>query len=229
MFLNYLSTFWGAVQNQHIYLLEQEIIRKTEDGFKAYPFVVEVVANKYRVDFFDVVKAIVDIDIIINEETKNGNEIAVDISSGNKIISIALFIAAQINKLPVTYCKAGGYAPLKRDKNKRIKEKARPDEIAFSVKGKVDIPLLPLVIKKLPYDILESLSEIKYSSSISDLIRKMGKEDTKSEILSTSRKIEELEKYGYVIVNRAGVKKELRITDEGMMAASLRKSPSINK
>lgn len=207
----------------HIKALKKEIF--PEKNPRPFPFVYEVDAENYRVDFFDLTKALTEICAIIKKERDRGNEVEVDVSSGNKIVAIALFLASQIFRIPATYCTAGKYASMKM----RRQRETLPMQIAFSTKEKVDLPLLPLTLEDVHFDILKVLSREGIVPSVTELIELLGREPNKSEIVSTSRKLEDLGNYGYIAKRRIGRSTRVRITHTGKKVASLADLPKISK
>ena len=210
---------------KHIRALKKEIFPEKEP--RPFPFVYELDAENCRVDFFDLAKALTEICVIIKEERDKGNDVEVDISSGNKIAAIALFLAAQIFRIPVTYCTAGKYASMRERKEE--KEEIPPMEIAFSAKEKVDLPSLPLTLEDVHFDILKVLSREGGVPSVTELIKLLGREPNKSEIVSTSRKLEELANFRYIDKRRIGRSTKIRITPMGEKIASLADLPKISK
>lgn len=210
---------------RHIKALKKEIFPEKERS--PYPFVYEVDAENYKVDFFDLAEALTDICAIVKKEIDQGNEVAIDVSSGNKIIAIALFLGGQIFRVPITYCTAGKYASMKPGKGE--KEEVPPMQIAFSAKEKVELPLLPLTLEDIHFDILKVLDKEERVPSVTELIELLGKRPTKSEIVSTSRKLEELANFGYIIKQRIGRSTRIRITVAGKKIASLADLPKVSK
>lgn len=96
----------------------------------------------------------------------------IDISSGNKIIAIALFLGGQIFRVPMMYCTAGKYASMKPRKGE--KEEIPLTQIAFSAKEKVDLPLLPLMLEDIHFDILKVLGKEERVPSVTELIKLLG-------------------------------------------------------
>ena len=76
-----------------------------------YPWITQIFHTQHRINFFNLTQAISQIDQIIETEKQAGNAVVVDLSSGNKIIALALFIVCTLQEIPMTYCVAGRYAP----------------------------------------------------------------------------------------------------------------------
>lgn len=190
--------------------LKSEILGKTRKGTKPFPFVTLVDIETQKLDFFDVVGSFLRLQEIITDEQKAGNEVFIDISSGNKTVALSLFLAAQTMKKGVTYCKASSY--LDSD-----------EQIVKDVKEPVFVPILPLTLHELNYDIIEKLADVGGITSISDLLRILRLPVDKSNIMSMARKLEELQTYGYVTVTRKGKRKEVQITTQGRQIAGVKK------
>lgn len=209
----------------HIKAIENEIF--PEKGRSPFPFVNEVDTKKCKVDFFDLSKALTEVCSVVKKEIEKGNDVAIDVSSGNKIVAIVLFLTAQIFRIPVTYCTAGRYASMRS--SKKEKEEVPPMEIAFSAREKVDLPLLPLTLQDVHFDILRVLAQKERIPSVTELIELLGKKPTKSEIVSTSRKLEELANFGYIIKRRIGRSTRIRITLAGKKIAALADMPKTSE
>jgi len=206
--------------NKHIELLKKALFSQ-KSGIKLYPFLLEIDDTK-KVDFFNLPAAIAEIDAIVKNEINQGREVAIDISSGNKIVNIALFVVAQKYGLRVTYCVAGKYASMNQEE---LSEETIPEQIAFSVREQYEIPRLPIKIEKIPVDVLKALEEIGgKAASITTLAKKLyssQKEIGKREIISVSRKIDILAEYGYVIKKRKGREFTISITNDGKKILAL--------
>lgn len=202
----------------HMGLLKGELSPKR--GFKPYPFVFKVDIENYKTDFFDIVRAFSDINKLIDEEKRKKNEVVIDLSTGNKTITMALFLAAQTNKLKSTYCKAGKYFSKTQAKGKQTK----PAEIAHSAKEPVEVPQFPLYLEDLPYNLLAKLVDLKKVSSISELLKEMGQKPVKSNILSLSRKLDILAEHNYIKLSRLGKRKEIEITELGKQISLLKQA-----
>lgn len=198
--------------DKHIETLKK-LLFPPKERMKFFPFLLEI-DDTTRVDFFDLTSAIAEINAKIKDELSRGNEVSVDISSGNKIIIIALFIVAQMYGLKVTYCSAGKYASMREESI----EEVEPDQIAFSVRERYEVPRIPLKLERIPVEVLVKLKEMGGKvDSIKTLAEKLnpGMKIGKSEIIETSRKLEALEAYGYVVKRRRDRSVVVEITDSG--------------
>lgn len=199
--------------NKHIKILREELF-PSDKKIKPFPFLLEIDEGT-KVDFFDLPLAITEINARVKEELSRGNEVSIDISSGNKIVAIALFLVAQINGLRVTYCSAGKYASMCNDSSK---ETIIPEQIAFSVRERFEIPLIPLKFETIPTEILKKLNEINGRvQSIRELAEQIypSREIGKREIIEISRKLEILESYDYITSKRKGRNMNIEITNSG--------------
>ena len=178
-------------------------------GIRLYPTLEEIDSDNYKVDFFNLPEVIASIHKIVQEETKKGNEVVIDISSGNKIIAIAMFLVAMHNQLQVTYCVASKYAAEEFDSLFGKPQPVEFQQIAWSSSQLQSLPSLPIEFRKIPFDILECLMAAGdrgvRSESELVLLKKKVKKPTlaparvpKKDIISISRKISELMAYGYV-------------------------------
>jgi hypothetical protein len=182
---------------------------------RLYPFLrTENFDMTRRVDFFDLPAAIVDIDQIIKAEEEAGYEVTVDISTGNKIVAVALYLAAQFNRVRVTYCSAGKYSV---QKSKEQADNVEQDQIAFSAERSYDLPTLPLRLDPLHFDVLQKVAKKEEVASITELVSLVEgvKKVQKSDLMRYSRITEELIDYGYVQRKRSGRVVKLYITDAG--------------
>ena|GEM_PF-2693026 len=202
---------------EHMQLLKEELL-DSKNGFKPYPFVFEVDISTHNTDFFDMTQALVDINRLLKEEDSAGNEVAIDISTGSKTISMALFLAGQLSKIKTTYCKAAHYT---LDKTKHTPSGSSLTEIVSSAKEPVKVPNFPIYLADLPYEILVHLGKTKKVESISHLLRLLGRNTDKSNIISLSRKLDLMDEHGYVTISRKGKYKEIKITELGKQIAKL--------
>jgi len=186
----------------------KEYITSERRGLRLFPFISEIDTSSFKVDFFDISLAVSEILTIIKGELDQGNEVHVDISSGNKIIAISLFLAAQALDVPVTYCTAGKYATME-DSDDSLKQ------IAFSVQKSLNLQKLPLFFRNIDWGLLEKLSTVGEVDSMSKLLSISKKEKTKSNLITISREIDLLEKFRYVTHVFKGRSKRIKITEAG--------------
>jgi DNA-binding MarR family transcriptional regulator len=185
------------------------------EGARLYPFLKrEDFDTTRKVSFFDLTAAIVEIDQIIKSERAARYEVTVDISTGNKMVAVALYLAAQLNKVPVTYCSARYYSSQRKRGQTPTSEQ---DQIAFSAAESYELPSLPLRLDPLHFDVLERVAKIGEVASITELVNLVeGEMDVKkSDLMRFSRIADELIDYGYMKRKRSGRAVELRITDAG--------------
>jgi len=207
---------------RHIQALLKEIF--PTDRPSPYPFVTKdgVETKEHTVDFFNLSSALAEISSIIDSERRKGNSVSIDISSGNKIVAVALFLAAQLHRVPVTYCAAGWYSTMTKE-HPKLSRPTDPEQIAFSAEKSFSLPRLPIKLETLPFDLLEKLSSIKQVSSVTELVQLFTgeKRPSKSQIVFFSRKLDILLNYGYVEKRRWGRPTVIRITDEGEKVVDL--------
>jgi len=202
----------------------EEILFSEKDGFKPFPSVTEVDSKSYRTDFFNLPEAISSVYSLVQEELKKGNDVAIDISSGTKIMAVAMFLAAQFSGIPVSYCIASKYSI--EDTPITMPKRA---QIAASSGRAYDIPLFPLQLIPVSIDLLEQLAETptKGVSSVTDLLK--NKQQTtrtasRSALVSTTRKLGILEYYQYIKRSHPpGQKKtSIKLTPQGEKIIALK-------
>lgn len=184
-------------------------------GVRLYPFLKkEDFDASEKVNFFNIAEAVVQIDQMVRNEKRSGYDVVIDISTGNKMVAIALYLAAQFNRVPVTYCSARYYSSQKKRGQVPISEE---DQIAFSAAESYQLPQLPIRLDPLHFDVLEKVADKGEVASISGLVNLMEgeREIKKSDLMKFSRIAEELIDFGYMKRKRSGRMVELRITDSG--------------
>lgn len=117
---------------------EKEIFSERE-GFRPFPSVTEVDSKTQCTNFFNLPEATSAVYSIVMNETKAGNDVVVDVSSGTKIMSIAMFLAAQLCGVPVSYCIAGKYTV-----EDTVLESPQRAQIAAASGKAYDVPRFPL-------------------------------------------------------------------------------------
>jgi hypothetical protein len=206
--------------------LKHQIFSKGVD-FPIYPGLTEIDAETHRIDFFDLAEAFADINAIIQEEKKRGNEVVLDISSGNKIVAIAMFLAGQVNSLIITYCVASAYSAEIIGSMLPKEKPVTYQQIASSSDKSLKIPPLPLRLKQVNLDLLNVLEAMGgKANSVTDLIKHWKNKEvpSKAELVSTTRELQICAGYNYVIIRRRPGKREVAIelTEEGRSILSLR-------
>jgi uncharacterized protein YuzE len=203
---------------------EKELLSE-KDGFKPFPSVSEIDSKSYATDFFNLPEATSMIYSLVQKELELGNDVAIDISSGTKIMAIAMFLAAQFSGTPVSYCIAGRYSV--EDTPIMIPQRA---QIAASSGKAYDIPRFPLKLIRVSFNLLEQLAgtPTKEVSSITDLVCKNKQRTTRtvsrSELMSATRELDTLEYYEYVKRSRPPGQKNtsVKLTKDGEKIIALR-------
>jgi hypothetical protein len=113
-----------------------------KEGFKPFSSVIEVDSNTHWTDFFSLPDALSVVHSIIQSETEKGNEVALDVSSGTKIMAIAMFLAGQLDHKPVSYCIASKY--FIEDISPTMPSQV---QIATSSDKSYDVPILPISLR----------------------------------------------------------------------------------
>jgi hypothetical protein len=194
----------------------KEYIFSEKNGLRLFPFIREVDADSHRIDFFDIASAMAEIASIVKNEIAQKNQVSADISSGNKIVAVALFLASQLLDVPVTYCTAGKYASMD-DTYDSLKQ------IAFSVQRSLNLQKLPLSLIPVSWDVLKKLSQVDEVGSMSELLLLLKKDKSKSNLITISRQLEVLFSLGYISQTFKGRGKRVRITESGKSVINLMK------
>jgi hypothetical protein len=176
--------------------LKQDLGSKTDDGVALYPFLKEVVVRK--VDWLDFSEAVARIDGMVADERARGNEVVVDVSGGIKPVAIAMYLAANLNKVKVSYATESmwGDPSTLRPLIRRIKDEMKERRFRFSVDTVTPLPLLPLSLNldKFTVDMLEQLNRRGgFARTITDLVGRK-----KSAIMKGHRRLASLYELGYV-------------------------------
>jgi hypothetical protein len=197
-----------AVHDQIEKVLDQiksDLSIKSSDGIPLFPLLRDIDDKHERCNFFDLFECMTKIDLLIKQEKEKGATVVADISSGNKIIAIALYLVAAMNNVPVTYFIAGKYA----------EAEGLAEQYAYSVRGQRRVFTLPLLIKPIHFDILEKLDSLGgYAESAIALTDKKDKKNS----ISIARRLRTLETMGYAI--RLG--KGYKISIEGKEVLKLK-------
>jgi hypothetical protein len=196
---------------------EKELLSEKE-GFKPFPSVNEIDSTSYATDFFNLPEATSMVYSLVQKELDSGNDVAIDISSGTKIMAVAMFLAAQFSGVPVSYCIAGKYSV--EDMHALVPQRT---QIAASSGKAYDIPRFPLKLIRISFDLLEQLASApaKEASSITDLVcknkQRAPKSASRSELMSATRELDTLEYYEYVKRSRPPGQKNtsIKLTKDG--------------
>lgn len=185
--------------------IKADLSTTSSDGIPLFPLLKDIECGKEKCSFFDLSECITKVDSLIKRERERGATTVVDISSGTKIVATALYIAAALNNVPVTYFIAGRYA----------EAEGLPEQYAYSVRGHRRVLTLPLLIKPIPFDVLEKLDSVGgYAESAVALTDTKDKKKS----ISIARYLRTLETMGYVI--RLG--KGYKITSDGKEVLKLK-------
>ncbi len=187
-------------------------------GQKIYPFLDPAQITEHRVDFFSVPAAFAEISELAKVEIRGGREVRIDVSSGNKIAAIALFLVGQQYNLYTTYSTPRGYdvGKLPSD-SKGISARLEDIQavVAHSIRDYVVIPRLPLRIEQVDFRVLAAINDAGPEGiSLTGLARKLGDNyhrprSAKAELVRLSRVCDALVEWGYINRFRGG--REVRI------------------
>jgi len=186
----------------------------------AYFFVRDVDTKSYFVDFFDFIDALKKIDDWVSTEKKN-NEVSVNLSSGNRIVSCALFCAAMKNGASTYYI-----APEYYEKGPIVE--ATPERLAKGIQDSYVLPRITLdYMHNIPFRVLEAIERLEgTANSITDIVNKImpdiREDHIRSERMKVSKEIEQLRELGYVAVSIRGREKEVYLTDVGKVILNFR-------
>ncbi|MFQ6126621.1 MAG: DUF6293 family protein [Candidatus Heimdallarchaeota archaeon] len=204
---------------------------RSPQGQLTYPFIAQIHHNKYHIDFFNLTKAISQIDGIIETEKQAGNTITADLSSGNKIVALALYICCTLHGVQTTYCVAGKYAPGIQEPEPGEIRDLRAESISFSVTKHKELPELPLAVSNVPFPILKKVitqnGEIGSIKTLAELLK--GGSVSQSDIVKVSRHVETLEGLGYAKRQRKGRKVAIKVTKKGKSIIDLANAPSFTR
>jgi hypothetical protein len=185
--------------------IKADLSTKSSDGIPLFPLLKDIDDKKEKCNFFDLPECLTNVDLLIKREREQGAIVVIDVSSGTKIVAIALYIAAALNNVLVTYFIAGKYA----------EAEGLAEQYAYSVRGHRRVLTLPLLLKPIHFDILKKLDSLGgYAESATAL------SDTKDKkrSISIARLLRTLETMGYV--TRLG--KGYKISIEGKEILKLR-------
>jgi len=195
-------------------LVKSDLATKSKDNIPLFPLLKKIYLEE-SCNFFDLAECIAKVDFLIETEAKRGAKVVVDVSSGLKIIGIGMYLAAILNRVPVTYFVAGKYASMshiahaaKKYADSAVESTLEPEQYAYSVKSCQVIPTFPLVLQDVPVGILKRLDSV--GGYVETITRLLSSKD-KAQIVKASRHLRSLEFLGYI--GRIG--KGYQITNEG--------------
>lgn len=192
-----------------------------------------------EMNFFDLVDCIAKIDWLVKEEQLRGNEVVIDVSVGNKLAVIALYLVGQLNKCELSY-----HTSSKTLANERLKGKITHIDVADAMESRVKLPSLPITSVKLPYSLLFAIDKSRDNITLTEITERMYyKKDlktipqennpefvkkTKSMAMGVSRQLNKLQDYGYITRDKGKKSAPIRITSQGKQIMDLQFSPSFN-
>ncbi len=203
---------------------EFRALLSSDFGQKVYPFLDPAQIIEHRVDFFSVPAAFAGISELVQDEIRAGREVQIDVSSGNKIAAIALFLAGQRYNLYTTYSTPWGYDVGKLPTDSRgISERWEDVQavVAHSIRDYVVIPRLPIRIEEVDYRTLAMICDAgPEGTSLTALAKKLSEnphEATigKADLVRISRVCDALEEWGYIDRFRRGREVRLVATASG--------------
>ena len=185
------------------------------NGKLPYYFVREIDTESYKVSFFDLIDALKKIEQWISSEVEKGNDVSVNISSGNSIACCALFTVAMKHGVTIYYVVPEEY-PVP-------KPTITAEKVSRGIKDCFSLPHIPLeYMHNIPFDILKAIDDLGGKApSITDIVLAIKPElkgdDIRSERMKVSKRIEQLRKSRYVVVSPKGREKEISLTNLGKM------------
>ncbi len=193
-------------------------------GRKVYPFLDPTQIVERRVDFFSVPRAFAEISEIVREEFRARREVQIDVSSGNKIAAISLFLVGQQFNLFTTYSTPWGYKVDNLPSNsKGLSERLEDVQavVAHLIRDYVVIPRLPMRIESVDFVVLEAINEAgPEGTSLTGLAQTLSGTDwrtkpRKADLVRLSRVCDSLLEWGYVDRFRRGREIRLVATSNG--------------
>jgi hypothetical protein len=158
-----------------------DLSTKSRDGLPLFPLLntngkVNIESEHHSCNFFDLCQSLEKTSSLIQSELNRGAHVVVDISSGVKIISIAMYLAATLNGVRASYVIAGKYGVQGKE---QAEKRQLPEQYAFSVQGSRLLPILPVNFKPIPHTRLQKISNLKgkYFESISEIADSKERKD----------------------------------------------------
>jgi len=193
-------------------------------GRKIYPFLDPEQIVERRVDFFSVPRAFAEISEIVKDELRERREVHIDVSSGNKIAAISLFLVGQQFNLFTTYSTPWGYKVDNLPGNARsISERLEDVQavVAHLIRDYIVIPRLPLRIEAIDFEALGEINEAGPEGiSLTGLAQRLSGADrsprpSKADLVRLSRVCDSLVEWGYIDRFRRGREVRLVATPSG--------------
>jgi hypothetical protein len=154
-----------------------DLSTKSKDGLPLFPLLnANIESEQHSCNFFDLCQSLEKASSLIQSELSRGAHVVVDISSGVKIVSIAMYVAATLNGVRASYVIAGKYGVQDKEQAER---RQLPEMYASSVQGSRLLPILPISFKTIPHKRLKRISDLKgkYFESISEIADSKEKKD----------------------------------------------------
>ena len=202
----------------------KQILEHVHSEGSPYWFVKEIDSTSKSGNFFDIMDSLGKFHRWIMDEIAAGNEVSVNISSGNKIVSFALMMAAIKNGADVFY-----FIP-EDVKVDEMFAKRLPNEEGYFHKRPRDfirIHKFPLeYMQDVPLEILSTLEKLggkadSYTQLVITLYPEIdSQEQIRSKRVEISSKVRMLEALGYLKTKRVGVKREIHLTPLGRGVSS---------
>ena len=205
----------------------KQILEEVQREDSPYLLLKEVDYTSKSVNFFNLMDSLGKFHRWIREEMAAGNEVSVNISSGNKIVSFALMMAAVKNGADVLY-----FIPEDVRMNKEpAKQLANEGYRHKKPRDFVRIHQFPLdYMQNVSLEILSTLEELggkagSYTQLVVKLYPEMdSQEQIRSKRVEISSKVRMLETLGYLKTKKVGVKREIHLTPLGQNALSFWKT-----
>ena len=196
--------------------VKKDLETTTEGRLPLFPLLAKIEMTAHSCNFFDLCESLEKTSTVIQSELESGAHVVIDISSGVKIVSTAMYLAAVLNGVRASYVIAGKYGSQEGVSEMPSDLSVLPAQYAFSVKGSRILPILPLIFKALPYRRLHRIAALQngYAKSVGEISDSKDKKD----IMQTTRDLRSLMSEGLVEAYGKGY----RVSSDGNEVAKIK-------
>lgn len=197
----------------------QQILHELENK-ELFWFIKEIDAINKSVNFFDLLQALGSLDSWIKQENESGNEVSVNISTGNKIVSLALAMAALNHGSKIFY-----FIPQDQKIDEKRKSEWSTNEEGYISKKPgdfIEIPQFPLhYMLGVPFNIISTLADMGgKAESLTELVKALfpklsSRNEIRSKRVIVSNEIRQLESMGYVKTEKIRTERQVSLTSKG--------------
>lgn len=200
----------------------EDVVTEVNNNRSIYWFVKEMDTKTCQVDFFNILNCLGKLHALIQKETRRGNEVSVNASTGNKIVSFALSMAALRNRAEIFY-----FVPKDIDVQDVSKLAVMCEEGYLSKEPSECVTINPFPIdymNRVPFDVLMIVEKLggvvpSYTELASYMYPRItDKRMMKSKRVEISGKIRILEDMSYVRTIKSGNSRQINLTDLGRQA-----------